>query len=196
MPACTVCLFITTEELYGIYETARTCPEAEALPVAGGGSCISPPPFLSTIVACSVLAVANRSSASAARYNGQRNLCAAICSQLLAFYLFLRLQSLSRSHFQPSCRIQFTHLSPLPHLDHIMASRQRGPKPSESLIDPAYYHKCDYQTSNSSSFADPQVVYSKTYKEKVVPELQQDLRSRPLLTSTSYVGNVTRNMRL
>jgi hypothetical protein len=67
-----------------------------------------------------------------------------------------------------------------------MASRQRGPKPSESLIDPAYFHKCDYQTSNSSAFADPKIVYSKTYKERTVPELQHDLRSKPLLTETSY----------
>jgi hypothetical protein len=68
-----------------------------------------------------------------------------------------------------------------------MASRQRGPKPSESLIDPAHFHKCDYQTSNSAAFSDPQVVYSKTYKEKTVPEMQQDLRAKPLLTATSCV---------
>jgi hypothetical protein len=69
-----------------------------------------------------------------------------------------------------------------------MTSRQRGPKPSESLIEPAFYHKCDYQTSNSSAFADPKVVYSKTYKEKTIPEMQQDLRAKPLLTGTSCVG--------
>ncbi len=68
-----------------------------------------------------------------------------------------------------------------------MTSRQRGPKPSESLIEPAFYHKCDYQTSNSSAFADPKVVYSKTYKEKTIPEMQQDLRAKPLLTGTSCV---------
>jgi hypothetical protein len=78
--------------------------------------------------------------------------------------------------------------------DYSMTSRQRGPKPSESLIDPAYYHKCDYQTSNSSAFADPQIVYSKTYKEKTVPELQQDLRAKPLLTSTSCVGQHARDL--
>ncbi len=76
---------------------------------------------------------------------------------------------------------------PHPYLHLSMASRQRGPKPSDSLIDPAYYHKCDYQTSNSSAFADPQLVYSKTYKEKTIPELQQDLRAKPLLTGTSCV---------
>ena len=103
-----------------------------------------------------------------------------------------------------------------------MTSRQRGPKPSESLIDPAHFHKCDYATTNSAAFADPQVsnrktlstinsikpyqrnqlksphrnisalspsqvVYAKTYKEKTMPEMQQDLRAKPLLTGTSCV---------
>jgi hypothetical protein len=183
MPACP---FITTEELYLVFtQPHSSAARSRCCRRTRGGSCI-PPPIPSTSVDKRSPTAANEACAL------QLMFPAASC----ILFIHHRLQSLSRSHFQPSFRIQFTRLSPLPHLDHIMASRQRGPKPSESLIDPAYYHKCDYQTSNSSSFADPQVVYSKTYKEKVLPELQQDLRSRPLLTSTSYVGNATRNTRL